>query len=141
MSTPVKEESKQSQLEQQSFDIFSGFRSWWQDNVTNNQKLIRGFGGHSEIEQNETSVRLQNVTEITRNNLMSKRKDSNNMGLNNQESIPEVGQYGVPSMIISKKQNHQSKSFAQSPGIHNHSGFNFGQKKSMTIDESLQVMG
>jgi hypothetical protein len=26
------------------FDIFSGIRHWWQDNITNNQKLMGGLG-------------------------------------------------------------------------------------------------
>jgi hypothetical protein len=24
--------------------LFTGFRSWWQDNITNNQKLKQGLG-------------------------------------------------------------------------------------------------
>ena len=28
--------------QQEGVDIFSGFRNWWQDNVTNNQRLM-GF--------------------------------------------------------------------------------------------------
>lgn len=80
---PVKEENKQSSLEQ-PYDIFTGFRSWWQDNVTN-QKLLSGFTAVTDMEITNPPANkragsyhrdragnhavLKNVTELTRHNL------------------------------------------------------------------------
>jgi len=55
--TPIKEESKQANSntsDPASYDIFSGFRHWWQDNITNNQRLMGGLGS-SQMDGNASS--------------------------------------------------------------------------------------
>lgn len=101
---PIKEENKQSSLEQAT-DIFAGFRSWWQDNITN-QRLLSGFTAVTDMEiTNPPSNKragsyhreragthqtvLKNVTELTRHNLAKPSKLD--LNFKQQDALSLVG--------------------------------------------------